>query len=304
MEKPKISVIIPTYNRAELITKTLDSVFRQTVPPHEIIVVDNCSTDDTFSVLKPLIDAGKIRWISHDKNYERAKSRNTGMEAATGDYVTFLDSDDLLYPQCLGEVTQAIQENPDYKFFHCLYELVSPEGKLLHSYQYPSVKDGKKAIMWANYLSCIGVFLHRDIYRKYRFSLDPELIGSEDWEIWIRISAKHKIFRIPQVLTAIVQHGNRTVSLANADKALNRRFKIIEMIKADSELRLAYAPYLKSLPAHSLAFIATISNANLEFSKSLKFLWQAVRYYPGIILTRKFLRTLTIALLRINPQPG
>jgi hypothetical protein len=92
MDGPTFSVVIPTYNRARLIGKTLASVFAQTYPAAEVVIVDNCSTDDTAEVLRPLIEAGKVRFIRHDRNYERARSRNTGMEHATSDYVTFLTS--------------------------------------------------------------------------------------------------------------------------------------------------------------------------------------------------------------------
>ncbi len=297
------SIIIPTYNRAHLIVKTLESVLSQSIPAKEIIVVDNCSTDNTQSLLKSYIEKGRIRWLAHDRNYERAKSRNTGLEAATGDYVTFLDSDDLLYPDCLKDARDAIVRNPTYKLFHCLYELVDSNRTVLHRYRYPSLKDCKKAIMWGNFLSCIGTFLHREIYSNYRFSEDPTIIASEDWEFWIRVMADYKLFRIEKTNCAIVHHPSRTVTQSNAEETARRRFRIIEKIKSDPHLTCAYEPYLSSLPAHSLAFVATVANANLQFGLALKYLLQAASYDLGIIATRKFFRTLLIALLRINPLP-
>src|SRR5882724_11938707 len=95
--EPLFSVVIPTYNRAGLISRTLNSVLCQTYQDFEVIVVDDASTDDTEQILEPLIRTQKIRYIKHDQNYERAKSRNTGMENASGHFLTFLDSDDLMY---------------------------------------------------------------------------------------------------------------------------------------------------------------------------------------------------------------
>src|SRR5690348_2695793 len=108
----KFSVVIPTYNRAKFIVNTLESVFSQSYKNYEVIVVDNCSTDDTVAVLQPLIDEKKIRFIQHEKNYERAYSRNTGIENATGDFLTFLDSDDFMYPENLADAADFIQKNP------------------------------------------------------------------------------------------------------------------------------------------------------------------------------------------------
>ncbi|HWZ23211.1 MAG TPA: glycosyltransferase family 2 protein, partial [Cytophagaceae bacterium] len=89
---PFFSIVIPTYNREKCILNTLDTVFSQTFRDYEVIVVDNCSTDQTELVLSEFISSGKIKFIKHDKNYERAKSRNTGMKAARGNFLTFLDS--------------------------------------------------------------------------------------------------------------------------------------------------------------------------------------------------------------------
>src|SRR6476469_5153496 len=87
-EYPFFSVVIPTYNRAAFIKATLQSVLSQTYPNFEIIVVDNCSTDNTDQVLDSFIRAGQIKFIKHEQNFERARSRNTGMKAARGDFLT------------------------------------------------------------------------------------------------------------------------------------------------------------------------------------------------------------------------
>src|SRR5437763_14419269 len=83
---PLFSVVVPTHNRAGLILKTLNTVLSQTHQSYEVVVVDDASTDNTEQILEPLIRAEKIRYIKHDQNYERAKSRNTGMENAGGDF--------------------------------------------------------------------------------------------------------------------------------------------------------------------------------------------------------------------------
>ncbi|HLM60373.1 MAG TPA: glycosyltransferase family 2 protein, partial [Pyrinomonadaceae bacterium] len=148
------SIIIPTYNRESFILNTLDSVFAQTDPHYEIIVVDNCSTDDTIKILQPLADAGKIRLIQHEKNYERARSRNTGMENAKGDYLTFLDSDDFMYPDNLADAAEFAAKNPEIKCFHNLYELIDADKKVLRKYPFPPLDDRIEAIVGGNFMSC------------------------------------------------------------------------------------------------------------------------------------------------------
>src|SRR6185436_17736881 len=133
-DHPLFSVVIPTYNRAGLILKTLNTVFSQTYPHYEIIVIDDGSTDNTIEILEPLIKAEKIRYIRHEQNYERARARNTGMENARGDFLTFLDSDDLMYPANLEDAAKYVKANPDVKVFHNLCELVDEQGTLLYRY--------------------------------------------------------------------------------------------------------------------------------------------------------------------------
>src|SRR5205085_9967436 len=94
---PFFSIVIPTYNRAALIGATLESIWQQTYQHFEVIVVDNCSQDQTEEMLAHYVKAGRIRFIRHDRNYERAQSRNTGMSAAKGDLVNLLESDDFMY---------------------------------------------------------------------------------------------------------------------------------------------------------------------------------------------------------------
>ena len=105
------SIVIPTYNRASLIFETLDSVLSQSYTNYEVIIVDNCSTDNTEELLQPLMLSGKIRYIRNAENKERSYSRNVGLENAKGDFLTLLDSDDFMYPDCLADAQKFILEN-------------------------------------------------------------------------------------------------------------------------------------------------------------------------------------------------
>ena len=130
MDQPLfISVIIPTYNRAKLIKNTLESVFSQTYTNYEVIIVDNCSTDNTQELLQPLVDEGKIRFIKHDQNYERARSRNTGMENARGNYLLFLDSDDLLVPTALETLSAIAEKFPVSEIIAGTFQVIDENEK-------------------------------------------------------------------------------------------------------------------------------------------------------------------------------
>ncbi len=107
-ENPLISVVIPTYNRANLIGRAIESVSKQTYKNLEIIVVDDASSDNTAEVIKA-IDEPRIKYVVHEKNGGSDKARNTGVEAASGDYVAFLDSDDVWLPNKIELQVAAIK---------------------------------------------------------------------------------------------------------------------------------------------------------------------------------------------------
>lgn len=300
MKDPKFSVIIPTYNRGYMIMATLESLFSQSFKHFEIIVVDNCSTDNTEEVLRPLIEKGAIKFIKHDKNYERAKSRNTGMNVAQGEFVTFLDSDDFLYKNCLKDAESFIKRNSDIKIFHNLYELVNSDKETVKTYSFPPIKNAQKEILMGNFLSCIGIFIHKDIYENYRFDLAPELIGSEDHEYWIRIIADYSIIgRINKVNAGILEHPDRTVNQLDITKSINRKKYILEKLRTDKQLTLKYSKWIKHFEAYINVFAASDSNSIGTYRKSCVFLYNAIRIDLNSASTIFFKKVLGITILKI-----
>jgi len=112
--KPLVSVIIPTYNRADLIGHTIKSALNQSWQNLEIIVVDDASTDDTRTVVQAIPDP-RIRYIGLEKNSGPSTARNTGVEQARGHFISFLDSDDEWRPEKTAHQVAALiqQTNPD-----------------------------------------------------------------------------------------------------------------------------------------------------------------------------------------------
>ena len=95
----KVSFIIPTYNRAHVIRRSIESALDQTFQDFEILIVDDGSTDETFDALAPLLELPKVQYLRHEKNKGSQAARNTGIRHARGDYIAFLDSDDTWIPK-------------------------------------------------------------------------------------------------------------------------------------------------------------------------------------------------------------
>jgi len=298
--EPFFSVIVPTHNRAGLVLKTLNSVLSQTYHDYEVVVVDDASTDDTEQVLAPLVKDQSIIYIKHERNYERAQSRNTGMRKARGAFVTFLDSDDLMYPTNLEDAANFIKANPTAKLFHNLYQLVDDRDRVLCRYDFPSLADPLYAITGGNFLASIGVFIHREIFQNYSFDTSPILTGSEDWDFWLRVVPDYRPGRINKVNSGVVQHGDRSTVHIELG-ALERRFQYLtDKISSDPKLSSVYAKYLKRLEAGSLLYTSTVANLTRRHSAALRLLRRAASLDPGMVGSRSFIKAFGIALLRWN----
>jgi glycosyltransferase involved in cell wall biosynthesis len=297
---PLFTVLIPTHNRGTLILKTLETVFAQTYRSYEIIVVDDASTDDTEKILQSYVKSGRIRFIKHDRNYERAQARNTGMQQASGEFLTFLDSDDLMYRHNLEDAADFIERNPDVRLFHNLYQLVDESNRVLCNFRFPPLHDPVRAITRGNFLASIGVFIHREIYRSYEFDANPVLTGSEDWDFWLRVVPRYPPGRIAKINNGVVQHAKRSTNHLQLSK-LEKRFEyLVGKIRRDPELATIYKNHLRRLEAGSLLYMSTVANLTCQHTAALKFLWQAARLDVRLAGSVDFAKALGIAILRWN----
>lgn len=305
--RPFFTVVIPTYNREILLVKTLQSVLRQTWPHYEVIVVDNCSTDNTEEVMAGWCAKDeRIRYIRHEQNFERSVSRNTGMKNARGDFLTFLDSDDLALPDNLERAAAYVHKYPDSRFFHNRYVLVDASGRILYRYKSPDLHSEKR--LWhlshGNYLSCIGTFIGKEIYEKYRFDTRPELLATEDWDFWLRVIADYPCGEIPVVTNQILQHDGRTVKSVDVDQIMAKKQVVIDKVRSDDHLSRIYGPYLKRMMASACTHAGITANSFGDFRAARRMLHKALREDPGIGLTLRFLRAwLTAVLHGLRPGP-
>jgi len=206
------SVIIPTYNRENFLFRTLQSVLSQDYPFFEILLIDDGSTDGTKDLVSQ-IGSEKIKYI-YKENEERGKARNTGIRVAKGDYITFLDSDDTMYPYHLSHAAKFIKENKDIDFLKLGHEVRNEEGKLLAKMN-NIVGDANEFILKGNYFSCIGIFLRNEIAQEIQFNNDRYLSPSEDWEYWLRLSVRYKFHYDNTITSCMLEHRGRSVHKFN-----------------------------------------------------------------------------------------
>lgn len=127
----KVSIITPVYNSADYIQETAESVLNQTFKNWEWILIDDCSTDKSLSIIQKMASKdSRIKIIVNDKNIKTALSRNRGIEIATGKYIAFIDSDDLWHPQKLEKQVYFMESNNHYFSYHSFSMFYDTERKI------------------------------------------------------------------------------------------------------------------------------------------------------------------------------
>lgn len=198
MSLAPVSVVIPTYNSAALVEQAVDSVLAQTLAPAEIIVVDDGSKDDTATRLQRYGD--QVRYV-FQPNQGVAVARNRGVEQATGDFVAFLDADDVWHPRKLELQMQVLAEHPDLGLLGTA-DFTWPTSTL------PALPPRKadmlmpipwKRLVVRNYLATSSVVVRRQ-WLLEAGPFDPALQGPEDYDLWLRIAERTKLAKLQMPL--------------------------------------------------------------------------------------------------------
>ena len=213
-----VSIIIPTYNRAQLVDRAIRSALAQTYRPVEIIVVDDGSTDDTARVLRAF--GNKIQVI-RQPNQGRSIARNHGLETATGDYVAFLDSDDVWAADAMAAEVEVLNANPQAGICYSWWQVVAQDNRLLRVNQSRAEGDVFETIYWRNFVSTCNILIRRACFLEpdgQRLNFDGRMCSFEDWALWLRLAARHRFCCAPKVLASITSHEGNTFSSEQLDR--------------------------------------------------------------------------------------
>lgn len=230
MSVPEVSVVIGAYNCGRFIEETVFSVINQIFKNWELIIVDDGSSDDTYKIISNIRD-DRIRAIRLDKNSSLpAISRNIGIKASRGEFIAFLDHDDIWFSDKLNIQLQCLKQDPAIGLICCNLRVMSPDktfdsidlffdNKQRSGYLY-------KELMSSNFIACSSVVTKASILRDSGyFDEDPNIVACEDWDLWLRIAKQNKIVFIPQTLGAYRMHDSNRSS---DGKQLQRCLYIID----------------------------------------------------------------------------
>ena len=209
----EISIVVPCYNCERYIEETVKSVCKQSFTDWELILVDDHSKDNTIDILHSMAQAkpDKIRVISLDQNSGGpAKPRNFGIEAATGDYIAFLDSDDIWHPKKL-EVQLSYMKSQKLTF-SCTQRLCFDLDPLIKDCYFKDIKAESinySRLLKKNIISNSSVVIARELVEDKRFREETEFVAVEDYAFWLKVLEKgEKCFKIALPLLYYRLEGN------------------------------------------------------------------------------------------------
>lgn len=232
-----ISVIIPTFNRSSDVIRCVKSLLVSSLQSFEVIVVDDGSTDDTLDSISLLSDPRlKIYSI---KNSERGFARNYGFSLSLGRYVNFFDSDDFALPNHIGEAFCIISEFPRLPIFAFGWMQLQANATRVEVASPLSNIDFRRRLLYGNPLSVNSVFLSREVFSSNRFSEDRLLSGTEDYELWFRLSSLYDFTFFNKITTVGIDHSGRSVTISD-DSFVERILFFCRSLQANQSIERGF----------------------------------------------------------------
>ena len=205
IKDPTVSIIIPVYN-SPYIKECVESCIKQSIGQNriEIIIVNDCSTDHTNNILSNLLDEYHLKIIHLKKNSGPAIARNKGMQVATGDYISFLDSDDMMKKEKLAKQLCYLDENPEIDIVISGIEEINKKGTFIRTLIRPFSDEKKKQIeiiFFDNLHTITSTILFKRDLQNISGYMNPKLLNLEDMDFAIKLLNVGKMYYYPEDLT-------------------------------------------------------------------------------------------------------
>jgi len=241
---PKVSVILTVYNRVAMVRDAIDSLLAQTFNDFEIIVVDDGSTDGSVEVIKSIGDP-RIRLIAHERNMGTPTARNSGLEAARGEYIAWLDSDDLARPKRLQSQVDYLDAHPSIAMVGTAAGAIRANGRRRWTRQSRPLSHDEivSMLQFRTPMLQSSIMGRADILKQYPYRL--EFPVCQDLDMFIRLTRDHRVANIPQVLVDRRFHEGQVVR-QRAAKIVDRK----RVLFRDLLERLGIEPTDEELDRH------------------------------------------------------
>jgi glycosyltransferase involved in cell wall biosynthesis len=217
-DQPKVSVIVPSYNRGEFIEATLVSIQNQSFKDFEVVFVDDGSTDNTAEIVQKFVDTDpRFRYLKQE-NSERAVARSYGLSQAKADLLCLVDSDDLWYPHKLEKQLKVMEANPDVVLSYAAVNRIDMQGNPVAS----SARQHQGFsgyifydLLMRNFIPSVCPMFRKSAFEKVGPQV-TEFIPYEDWDFWLKFSRQGKFFHIKEPLGDYRLHPGQSVQNVKA----------------------------------------------------------------------------------------
>ncbi len=221
---PAVSVIIPTYDRMEMLGAALDSVAAQTFQDFEIVIVDDGSTDGTREYVASRSERIRYFW---QPNQGVAEARNHGLRVIHSEFVAFLDSDDLWKPEFLDKTVSLLRQNPDLALVYTRFTSMDAAGRVLPRHnKTPFAGDVTLRLFASTFIHTSAVVARSHVIRDAG-GFDGRLSHNEDYDLWLRLSLRHRFGLIPEPLCLRRCHPNSLAHNGCTPEVLLRKANLL-----------------------------------------------------------------------------
>ena len=295
---PKVTVVIPAYNVMEYLPETLETVFKQTFKDFEIIIVNDGSSDGIENWAAQVTDP-RFKLISQE-NRGATGARNTGIAHAQGDYIAFLDADDLWDSTKLAKQVTVLDENVKVGLVYTWVALTDQQGKLTGRI-FKNYAEGEvwQQLIEHNIVECGSVpMIRRSCFHTVGlFDQNIRYATIEDWDMWLRIAACYP-FKV--VKESLVYYRQHPASGSKNWEAMAQGFPmVIEKAFDNAPLELHHLKRRSYAAANLCLAWKPLQSQSQDYKKAVYFLRLALQHNPQIRFSKEYLRLiLAIAIMR------
>jgi glycosyltransferase involved in cell wall biosynthesis len=276
--KALVSVVTPTFNRKHVLRRALDSIYAQTVPEVEAIVVDDGSSDGTEAMIaeypRPVV-------YVQQENAGPAAARNRGLKRARGAFIAFLDSDDVFYPRHLEASLAALERSPQAGVVYGASEVVDADGRVV-KVQRPRPEDRGRVLprlLFYNFVMPSTVVMRRECYETVG-GMNESLRFAEDWLYWLRLAERFPFEQVSEVLVRF-QRSKISASRLPIEELVAMNREMLDIAFADPALAPAIAPYRRAAYAAMHRAYAETALELLDTGTARKLLARSLRQHPA-----------------------
>jgi glycosyltransferase involved in cell wall biosynthesis len=221
---PKVTALIPVYDREQYVDEAVDSILAQTFTDFELLVIDDGSTDRSRDIVRSYRDS-RVRLVCNETNEGIPKTRNKGLRLARGEYLAFLDSDDWACSERFAKQVTFLDNHPDYAAVGAWIAWMDENGRSLRRIKRKPVSPDAIAAqrLFQSGIENSASMARTAVLRAYEYQEEYDL--SEDFDLWARIAAKHKLATLPEVLVRRRMHSGR-ITQEKALRMKDRRLAI------------------------------------------------------------------------------